>query len=356
MTTGTDVLDGPNTNPLVIFRQGAGHVKPISAVDPGLVFDSGANDWLGFLCGTQLPVSFCTSANVAVLNPSDMNVASIALGALPGVQTVTRRVTNVSKTTSTYTPTLAGLPGITASMNPASLTIEPGQTKSFTMTFTRTTATLLAYGGGQLTLSDGMHRVRVPVVVRPMAMGVPAEVSGTYNVTFGYDGAFTATPRGLVPAVKSQGAAATGGQAEFTVNIPAGMTHARFSLFDSDVSQASDLDLEVYLSGTLVGSSGGGTSAEEVNLLNPSAGAYTVRVIAFAVPSGSASFNLYSWLLGSTSAGNMTITAPATATTGQSGAIGIATSGLTGGTRYLGSVVYGGAPNLPPPTIVRVDP
>ena len=28
MTTAYDVLDGPNTNPLVIFRQGAGHVRP----------------------------------------------------------------------------------------------------------------------------------------------------------------------------------------------------------------------------------------------------------------------------------------------------------------------------------------
>ena len=28
MTTGFDVLDGPETNPLVIFRQGAGHVRP----------------------------------------------------------------------------------------------------------------------------------------------------------------------------------------------------------------------------------------------------------------------------------------------------------------------------------------
>ena len=33
-------------NPLVIFRQGAGHVRPNSAADPGLVFDSGINDWL----------------------------------------------------------------------------------------------------------------------------------------------------------------------------------------------------------------------------------------------------------------------------------------------------------------------
>jgi hypothetical protein len=34
MTTGYDVLDGPNTNPLVIFRQGAGHVRPTARPIP----------------------------------------------------------------------------------------------------------------------------------------------------------------------------------------------------------------------------------------------------------------------------------------------------------------------------------
>ncbi len=53
MTTGYDVLDGPNTNPLVIFRQGAGHVQPAAAMNPGLVYDAGFSDWLSFICGVQ---------------------------------------------------------------------------------------------------------------------------------------------------------------------------------------------------------------------------------------------------------------------------------------------------------------
>ena len=66
MTTAYDVLDGPNTNPLVIFRQGAGHVSPTRALDPGLVFDSGWNDWLGFLCGTTTAVAHhCTALPVS---------------------------------------------------------------------------------------------------------------------------------------------------------------------------------------------------------------------------------------------------------------------------------------------------
>ncbi len=114
MTSAYDVLDGPNTNPLVIFRQGAGHVKPNSAADPGLVFNSGWSDWLGFLCGTQLPVSFCTGSGIAVLDPSNFNAASIAIGDLAGTQTVTRTVTNVGAK-ATYNVSVSGLAGFTVS-------------------------------------------------------------------------------------------------------------------------------------------------------------------------------------------------------------------------------------------------
>ena len=79
-----------------------------------------------------------------------------------------------------------------------------------------------------------------------------------------------------------------------------------------NVTPASDIDLYVFNGRTtLVGASGGGTSAEEVNLLNPAAGTYTVCVHGFGVPPGAANFTLFTWLLGSTAAGNMTVTAPA---------------------------------------------
>lgn len=364
MTTAGDVLDGPNTNPLVIFRQGAGHVRPNSAVDPGLVFDSAFNDWAGFLCGTQLGPDFCTSNGIPVLNPSDFNTPSIAIGALAGSQTVTRRVTNVSGGWATYTAAVTGMAGFNVQVSPSSLTLARGQTKSFTVTFNRTSAALSAYTGGQLTLTGGtssrqsdQHAVRIPIVVQPVGLAAPAEVAGSYTVKFGYTGPFSATPRGLVAAATSGGSVVTNASVDIPVTIPAGTTYARFSLFDANVSKPSDLDLEVYNSaGTLVGSSGSGTSAEEVNLVNPAAGTYTVRVVGFATGDSATSFTLFNWALGTADAGNMTVTAPANATTGGSGTVGLSFSGLAAGTKYLGAVVYGGDPALPAPTIVRVDP
>ena len=363
MTTGYDVLDGPNTNPLVIFRQGAGHVMPNSAADPGLVFNSGFVDWLNFICGTQ-PGSFCSA--FTPIDPSNLNVPSIAIGDLAGTQTVTRSVTNVGSGAATYTASFTGMDGFSVVVTPASLTLAKGATASFTVNFTRTTAALNAYAGGQLTWTDGIHNVRIPMVVRPVALAAPTQVSGSYNVTFGYTGPFTAEARGLVPAAITAGVVAddpTDGSCSLTspnaqlisAVVPAGTTYARFSLFDADVNPGSDIDLCVFSGTTLVGSSGGGTSAEEVNLVNPAAATYTVVVHGWGVV-GSSPFKLHTWLLGSTAAGNMTVTAPAAANIGGTGAIDLSFSGLTTGTKYLGSVVYGGVAGLPNPTIVRVDP
>jgi hypothetical protein len=354
MTTAYDVLDGPNTSSTVIFRQGAGHVKPNSAADPGLVFDSGFNDWLGFLCGTQLPASYCTSAGIPVLDPSNFNAPSIAIAALTGSRTVTRTVMNVGAK-STYNFSVAGLTGITVSVTPASFTLNPGQKQTLNITITQVSATLNTYRGGQLTWTDGTHNVRIPIVVRPVALAAPVQVSGSYNVTFGYAGSFTATARGLVPAATHDGSVSTGELVSFDVNIPAGTTYARFSLFDADVSPPSDLDLYVYFGTTLMGYSGSGTSAEEVNLLNPAAGTYTVVVEGYATANPT-TFRQFTWVLGSTAAGNMTVGAPASAVLGATGAINLTFSGLTAGTKYLGSVAYSGASGMPNPTIVRIDP
>ena len=76
---------------------------------------------------------------------------------------------------------------------PNALTLNPGQTGSFEVTFQRTTAALNAYTGGQLTWSDGRdHSVRIPIVVRPLPLSTPAEVSSTggpisYDVKFGFE-------------------------------------------------------------------------------------------------------------------------------------------------------------------------
>ena len=383
MTTGYDVIDASLSTATRIFRQGAGHVRPNSAADPGLVYDHGFLDWLAFLCGSTTGVSPATCTALAGLgysfDASDLNVPSIAIGNLAGVQTVHRTVTNVDDASATYNASVAAPAGITVEVSPSSLTLDPGESGDFTVTFTRTTAALNAYVGGQLTWTDGTHSVRSPLVIRPVALAAPASVSGNggpinYNVTFGYTGTFNALARGLVPATtfvdtvtddptdnfNTATPDANQGIKVFDVAVPAGTTLARFSLFDNFTDGADDLDLYVYrvnadLTKTFVGISGGGTSAEEVNLANPTAATYKVYVHAFATEGPDANFTLFTWVLGSTDAGNMTVSAPASAVTGATGAINLTFSGLAPATKYLGSVAYNDGVNPIGTTIVRVD-
>jgi hypothetical protein len=376
MTTGYDVLDPAISRATQIFREGAGHIQPNAAVDPGLVYDSNFFDWLAFLCGTTRGVNPSTCSALAAmgfsLDPSDMNVASIAVGSMAGSKSVTRRVTNVGRGRATYRAS-ASMAGFNVVVDPPSLTLAAGETAAFHVSIARTTATIASYGGGSLTWSDGSHSVRIPIVVRPVALAAPSQVSGTgaaisYPVAFGYTGAFSASARGLVGAATRSGSVTQDpngtftpggpGTVSFSVSVPAGSTYARFSIFDATTTPGSDLDLYVFKGTTLVGSSTGPTAEEEVNLLNPAAGTYTVWIHGFGVPAGFAasSFTLFTWALGSTAAGNMTVSAPTAASQGASGTVNLTFSGLASGTKYLGSVAYSGSPGLPNPTIVRVDP
>lgn len=364
---------------------GAGHVDGSRAADPGLVYDAGFADWLAFLRGQGLV------GGTPKIDASDLNQASIAIGQLAGKQTVTRRVTNVSSAYETYTFAFSDLTGITATPNPSSLTLAPGETKSFTVEFTRTTATLNSYVRGFMTLvGDGGHTVRSPVVLRPVPLSAPAELRGTgtagsqaFSVTFGFDGTWSAAVRGLIPADKRPGNVAQDPDSTFDTSnpdangapgttrhdytVPAGTTYARFSLFDTEVDGHDDLDLYVYRvnpttgAKTLVGASGGPTAAEEVSLVDPQAAAYHVYVHGWGTDGPDSNYSLFGWILGSASAGNASVTpSSGAAATGQSQGLTLNWTGLTAGTKYLGRIAYsgvaGGNPVTGMPlTTVRVD-
>ncbi len=356
MTTAYNTLD---YSP---FNAGAGHVDPTKALDPGLVLDAGFANWFGFLCGTgQLVTSSCSSLKI---DPSDLNQASIAIGDLAGSQTVKRTFTNVSPVTESYTGTFS-LGGINTSCVGCSFTLAPGQSTTAAMTFTRGAASLNAYATGFATWTGNKgHVVRVPIAIKPVAAAAPSQVVGTGTsgstivaVKTGYAGQLITAKRGLVPATTFVSTIATGQQKPFAFTIPAGTTLARIALFDDSVSPAgTDLDLVVLKGSTVVGSSGGGTTEEEVNLSNPTAGSYTAVVDGFSVPAPSGAFKLFVWTVGSTDSGNMTVTpSPATATVGGTVNLTLGWSGLTAGSRYLGTLAFSDGSNTVGGSVVRVD-
>jgi len=221
-------------------------------------------DWLGFLCSTgELQASYCSAIGI---DPSNLNLASIAIGALPGAQTVERTVTNVGDKNETYTFSYS-LPDIDVVTKPAFFSVAPGQTESYELTFTVNGAALNTYTRGFVTWTgDDGHVVRSPVAVRPVQLAVPAEVAGagtygslSFDVTFGYTGDYTTVPHGLVAAEMQPGnvvddpaddinvALGSGvGITMHEVNIPADTAYARFSLFDAYADGNDDLDLYIF--------------------------------------------------------------------------------------------------------------
>ncbi|WP_020526087.1 S8 family peptidase [Catelliglobosispora koreensis] len=381
--TGAPIQRGAvNATPLDF---GSGHVNSGRSFDPGLVYDSSYTDWIRFICGTgQLTDGTCDITGS--IDPSDLNYPSIAVGDLPGTQTITRKVTNTSNHAVIYQAQVQAPPGTTVKVSPEALIIPKGQTASFTVKITRTSAAFGAYTFGSLTwkefpgtngpLGKRDHVVRSPIAVRPVQLGVPTAISGTgasgsvaVSAKAGYTGTLTAAPNGLVAATVTnlaitgtqpnfnQAAPAVGpGVGKVTVTVPAGSKLGRFSTFESDYLSGTDLDMFVYQAGTAsqVGLSAGGTSEESVTL---GAGSYDIYVVAFALAPGETGVTAKHnhWVVAPGSAGNFTATPASQAVTlGASATVTIGWSGLTAGVRYLGVVSYGNGTSEIASTVVSV--
>ena len=369
MTTATQMAGAANTAP---FNVGSGLVNPTAAMNPGLVFDSTPAEWLAFVCGTgQIPTSNCTAAGVTPINPTDLNAASIAVSrateSLPYV--VTRRVTNVSLSPSTYNASVTPITGFTAVVSPSTLSIGPGETQSFTVTFTRTgtAAPFDVYQTGALTLNDGIHNVRVPIVIKPVQLittgaivGTGASGSFSFNSFAGYTGPYSVVAHGLVPDTRAAGVVADDPDNTFDttpanlttqpgvsfhdIAVPAGQRYLRFALFDNFTDGNDDLDLFIYRqSGTSwvpVGSTGGATSAETFSLINPTGALYRVFIHGFQTDGPDAQYTLFHWIVPEPAAGNLTVTAPATVVAGNTYVVSGEWSGLTAGIKYLGTLTH----------------
>jgi subtilisin family serine protease len=377
MATTADAASRPGlSNPLNV---GSGHIRPNLMVNPGLVYDAGFNDYLAFLKGQGLCCA--SSASIPALDASNLNQPSLAAGDLAGTQTLTRTVTNVGGAAATYNATVASPAGFTVDVSPASFTIPAGGSQAFTVTVTRTDGPLNTYRFGSLTWSDATHSVRSPIVIRPVAIAAPAEltVAGTsgatsFGIKTGYAGALAYAKRGLIPSHVFSGTVPDDPVSDFNDANPAGnqgiRTHDivvpadtslwRISMFDAETDGDDDIDLYLYRinadnSLTLVGTSGGGTSAEQIQLANPTAATYRLFVHGWETDGPDANYSLHSWALGTSDAGNMTVTGPTTAGIGTPGTVNLSWAGLDAGKRYLGQLRYNEGATTHGTTIVRVD-
>ena len=163
-------------NPQAEFAYGAGNINPLKALNPGLIYDIHALDYITFLCAdgynTELlhlvagDNSSCSGATKGTV--FDLNYPSFAM-ILPSFkffsQVYHRTVTNVGSPTSTYkaivTNTAAGL---RIKVNPSVLAFTSlGQKLSFALTIEGTPNKNFA--SASLVWDDGKFKVRSPIVV-----------------------------------------------------------------------------------------------------------------------------------------------------------------------------------------------
>lgn len=348
---------------------GSGEVMPAPSFDPGLVYDSTSTDWIRYGCGIgQIQAitdpSFC--ASFGSIDPSDLNYPSIAVAGLAGTQTITRTVTNTSvDQASIYTPVVKAPPGVSVKLSTTKLTVPPLKSRTFTVTLSRTTAPLDQWAFGSLTWADKRgHSVRSPIAVQPVALAAPSETtvsgtSGSQSLTLrpGFTGTLSASVAGLVPAQVDTVPTPQSTDSTVEVTIPAGTQVARFATYDADYPAGTDVDIFVSKDGSPVGQSAGGTAEESVNLSGADlGGTYEVRIDYFAGAGPSLDVKLNSFAVGTSPAGNLTVSpASQPVTSGVPTSATLAWSGLAAGTRYLG-VVNWGNPAVVGRTLVSVLP
>ena len=347
---------------------GAGHMNPNGARTPTLVYDLAPVDYGRFLCGQSLspPAGIGGCAALGSVKPQDLNLPSITMAGIIGGQTVTRKVTNVSGSTSTFLAT-ATVPGFTAAVTPASLTLANGASASFDVTLTRTSAAIGTWAFGSLAWSDGVHTITSPVNARALGFSVQSVITdvrasgaGTKLVPIvaSYSGTLAVAATGLVPATRFTDTVLAAETHCFDVAVGAGAQVARFQLFNADTTSSltvTDLDLEVFDgpggTGTSVGASGGGSSDELVSLTNPAPGTYSACVNAFAVGTG-ASYALSTWVVGpAVGAQTLKASVPRNVYAGGAASVGLGWS-VPAGKRYLGTLKFTNTTNAQAPVAV----
>ncbi|XP_021715344.1 subtilisin-like protease SBT4.13 [Chenopodium quinoa] len=180
MTTARSM--SPTKNKDAEFAYGSGHVDPVKAANPGLVYETNQDEYVTFFCRLgynkrQIALitgsdSFsCPKKSNKSSLPNDVNYPS--LSAMVDVGTpfnikFSRTVTNVGVANSTYTVKVESPKKIKITVNPSTLSFTSlNEKKSFEVTVVgkglsrKSNSTISA----SLVWYDGQHSVRSPIVV-----------------------------------------------------------------------------------------------------------------------------------------------------------------------------------------------
>ncbi|CAK9184730.1 unnamed protein product [Ilex paraguariensis] len=178
MTTAT-VLDNtrnfikknPNGTQTTPFDYGSGHINPVAAMDPGLIYDFDSSDIIDFLCSTgasSAQLKNLTGKLTYCKNPPkpsyDFNYPSIGVYKMNGSLSVHRTVTYYGEGPTIYCALLEYPSNVNVTVIPNEIKFAKfGEKMSFRIDFTPFKSSNGSFVFGALTWSNGTHRVRSPI-------------------------------------------------------------------------------------------------------------------------------------------------------------------------------------------------
>ncbi|KAL5214620.1 hypothetical protein ABZP36_003772 [Zizania latifolia] len=191
MMTTADTVDNlqkpmadADGTPATYYAMGAGHVNPQKAMDPGLVYNLTAPDYVPYLCGLGYtdqkvnsiihPAPPVECAKLPKLEQKDLNYPSITavVDRTPFVVDITRSVTNVGVASSTYAVEVNVPASVTVEVKPPTLTFKAlEEVLSYTITIKSTSGQPSSASTieGQLKWVSGNYVVRSPILICPGA-------------------------------------------------------------------------------------------------------------------------------------------------------------------------------------------
>ncbi|KAK9127731.1 hypothetical protein Syun_016528 [Stephania yunnanensis] len=176
--TGMTIVKDPFRSSTTPFNYGSGHINPVAAVDPGLVYDYDSNDVIDFLCSTGAGPKNLKNLTGEQLTckkhptPSyNLNYPSIGVSNMKGNVSVLRTVTYYGQGPTTYTPNVENPKGVGVAVKPNTLVFRKnGEKRSFKIDLTPYKTSNGNFVFGSITWSNGIHRVRSPIALNVISI------------------------------------------------------------------------------------------------------------------------------------------------------------------------------------------
>ncbi|KAI3518652.1 hypothetical protein L1887_07459 [Cichorium endivia] len=172
------ILSGGTNEEATPFDIGAGHINPLKAIDPGLIYDLKADDYILFLCNNGYTkdqikriINLAPGTDVncpkEFMSNTNLNYPSITVSSLESTVTIKRTVRNVGgKITSIYFARIVSPHGVEVTVWPRILFFSYFTDEiSYYVTFRPKKVSQGRYDYGEIVWSDGFHTVRSPLVV-----------------------------------------------------------------------------------------------------------------------------------------------------------------------------------------------